>query len=151
MMDAIIRWLSEKGGEHVIEFIKEQAKSLADARGEASIARQDRDEALKAAAKAKGELRSALDSAAALKPQLDAAQEQMAGAMSYRVKLEARINDLEKANDQLQAERDDMEGTLRQSEQANASLLESLDAEKARVSDHKARLVAIADFVKTKQ
>jgi chromosome segregation ATPase len=150
-MDAILRWLSEKGGEHVIEFIKEQAKSLSEARNEAYIARQDRDEALKAAAKAKGELRSALDAAAALKPQLDAAQEQMAGAMSYRVKLEARINDLEKANDQLSAERDDLEAALRQSEQANASLLESLDAEKARVSDYKARLVAIADFVKTKQ
>lgn len=150
-MDAILRWLSEKGGEHVIEAIKEQSKALAEARAEATIARQDRDDALSAAAKAKGELRSALDAAAALKPQLDAAQEQMAGAMSYRVKLEARINDLEKANDQLQAERDDLEGALRQSEQANAGLLESLDAEKARVSDLKARLVAIADFVKTKQ
>jgi len=150
-MEAIIRWLSEKGGEHVIEFINEQAAALQTAKQEADTARSDRDAAFNRAATALSKLRTTEDDLAALKGECEASKEQISKAVTYRVQLEGKIGALERENDQLAVCCDEIEVKANGLEKVNASLQSLLDKAEADIADGKKRIRDIADFVNARK
>lgn len=146
-MDAIIRWLTEKGGAHVIEFINEQAKELKIAKQEAATARSDRDAAFDRATAATGKLRAAESDLTVLKADYDETQAKIKGAMDYRVKLEAKISELESASGKLLSQCDSLEAELESKRQDNANLQSLLDEAERKIVDGKQKIAQIADFV----
>lgn len=145
-MDAILRWLEDHKGSHVIDAIRKLQKELHQANHDADIARRDRDAALEAAHDARASLREMQQELSRVTGELEAEMSKVGTAMAYRVKLEKRLNDLEHANGKLQDALDEAESSLKQSTSTNAQLHELLDAEKARCEMYQGRISAIADF-----
>lgn len=150
-MDAIIRWLSEKGGEHVIEAIRKLSGELSDAKQEAATARLDRDEAFARAASAASKLRTTEDDLVALNGEYGAAKEQIAKALTYRTQLEAKISKLERENDTLAGECEDAEVKATTANSANKELQSLLDKAEADIADGKKRIADIAHFVNARK
>lgn len=151
MMDAIIRWLSEKGGEHVVEAIRKLSGELSDAKQEAATARLDRDEALERAASAASKLRTTEDDLAALNGEYEAAKEQIGKALTYRVQLEGKISQLERENDTLAGECEDAEAKVMTVSATNKELRSLLDKAEADIADGKKRIADIAHFVNARK
>jgi len=150
MSQSVIRWLTEKNGVHVIEFIESLQKELQEHKQDAANAKQDRDDALKVAHKYQGEMRGLREQVAEQKEEIESLVAKTKGSNGYQAKLQDEIASLEKKADKLQGKVNEMQSILDKAENQNEGLESLLQQANAKIDGLQSRLNAIVDFVNRK-